>query len=115
MRRAAVKQAPANPVAPRPKELTLVAVRRLDGPTLRRLAISDLGGLLPHALDLLRSCCAWLTGHHAGLSSLRLGWQHDAMRARDCPPAGELLLRSGFRYVDTFFKWYNFCGMVAVK
>ena len=27
----------------------------------------------------------------------------------------ELLLRSGFRYVDTFFKWYNFCGMVAVK
>jgi tRNA (cmo5U34)-methyltransferase len=27
----------------------------------------------------------------------------------------ELLLRSGFRYVDTFFKWYNFCGIVAVK
>jgi tRNA (cmo5U34)-methyltransferase len=27
----------------------------------------------------------------------------------------ELLLRSGFRYVDTFFKWYNFSGMVAVK
>ncbi len=27
----------------------------------------------------------------------------------------ELLLRTGFRYVDTFFKWYNFCGMVAVK
>jgi tRNA (cmo5U34)-methyltransferase len=27
----------------------------------------------------------------------------------------ELLLRTGYRYVDTFFKWYNFCGMVAVK
>jgi tRNA (cmo5U34)-methyltransferase len=27
----------------------------------------------------------------------------------------ELLLNSGFRYVETFFKWYNFSGMVAVK
>ncbi|MES1225423.1 MAG: carboxy-S-adenosyl-L-methionine synthase CmoA [Bacteroidota bacterium] len=27
----------------------------------------------------------------------------------------ELLLQSGFRYVETFFKWYNFSGMVAVK
>ena len=27
----------------------------------------------------------------------------------------ELLLSSGFRYVETFFKWYNFSGMVAVK
>jgi tRNA (cmo5U34)-methyltransferase len=27
----------------------------------------------------------------------------------------ELLLRSGFRYVDVFFKWYNFCGIVAIK
>jgi tRNA (cmo5U34)-methyltransferase len=27
----------------------------------------------------------------------------------------ELLLRCGFRHVDVFFKWYNFCGMVAVK
>lgn len=27
----------------------------------------------------------------------------------------ELLLRTGFRYADVFFKWYNFCGMVAVK
>ena len=27
----------------------------------------------------------------------------------------ELLLKKGFRYVETFFKWYNFCGMVAVK
>ncbi|HWP66858.1 MAG TPA: carboxy-S-adenosyl-L-methionine synthase CmoA [Candidatus Limnocylindria bacterium] len=27
----------------------------------------------------------------------------------------ELLLRAGFRSVDVFFKWYNFCGIVAVK
>jgi tRNA (cmo5U34)-methyltransferase len=27
----------------------------------------------------------------------------------------ELLLRKGFRYCDVFFKWYNFCGMIAVK
>jgi len=27
----------------------------------------------------------------------------------------EMLLRRGFRYVDVFFKWYNFCGIVAVK
>ncbi len=26
-----------------------------------------------------------------------------------------LLLRNGFRHVDTFFKWYNFCGLLAVK
>jgi tRNA (cmo5U34)-methyltransferase len=27
----------------------------------------------------------------------------------------ELLLRTGFRAVDVFFKWYNFCGIVALK
>jgi tRNA (cmo5U34)-methyltransferase len=27
----------------------------------------------------------------------------------------ELLLNMGFEYVDVFFKWYNFCGLVAVK
>ena len=27
----------------------------------------------------------------------------------------ELLLRTGFRHVDVFFTWYNFCGIVAVK
>jgi tRNA (cmo5U34)-methyltransferase len=27
----------------------------------------------------------------------------------------ELLLETGFRSVDVFFKWYNFCGLVAVK
>lgn len=27
----------------------------------------------------------------------------------------ELLQRCGFKQIDTFFKWYNFCGMIAVK
>jgi tRNA (cmo5U34)-methyltransferase len=27
----------------------------------------------------------------------------------------EMLLRTGFRYCDVFFKWYNFCGIIAVK
>ena len=27
----------------------------------------------------------------------------------------ELLLRNGFSVCDVFFRWYNFCGMIAVK
>jgi tRNA (cmo5U34)-methyltransferase len=27
----------------------------------------------------------------------------------------ELLQRNGFRACDVFFRWYNFCGMIAVK
>jgi tRNA (cmo5U34)-methyltransferase len=27
----------------------------------------------------------------------------------------EMLCGQGFRHVDTFFKWYNFCAMVAMK
>ncbi len=27
----------------------------------------------------------------------------------------EMLMRAGFRYCDVFFKWYNFCGLVALK
>lgn len=27
----------------------------------------------------------------------------------------ELLFNKGFRHVETFFKWYNFCGMIAIK
>lgn len=26
-----------------------------------------------------------------------------------------LLKRTGFRHLDVFFKWYNFCGIIAVK
>ena len=27
----------------------------------------------------------------------------------------ELFLNSGFSFCDVFFKWYNFCGIIAVK
>jgi len=27
----------------------------------------------------------------------------------------EMLRRAGFRSVDVFFKWYNFCGLIALK
>ncbi|HEX8524653.1 MAG TPA: carboxy-S-adenosyl-L-methionine synthase CmoA [Tepidisphaeraceae bacterium] len=27
----------------------------------------------------------------------------------------ELLRAAGFRHVDVFFKWYNFCGLIALK
>jgi tRNA (cmo5U34)-methyltransferase len=27
----------------------------------------------------------------------------------------ELLRRAGFQHIDIFFKWYNFCGIIAVK
>lgn len=27
----------------------------------------------------------------------------------------EMLRRAGFRTVDVFFKWYNFCGLIALK
>jgi tRNA (cmo5U34)-methyltransferase len=27
----------------------------------------------------------------------------------------EMLLRAGFRYCEVFFKWYNFCGIIALK
>ncbi|MBA3492852.1 MAG: tRNA (cmo5U34)-methyltransferase, partial [Gammaproteobacteria bacterium] len=31
------------------------------------------------------------------------------------PENREMLLRAGFRYCEVFFKWYNFCGIVALK
>jgi tRNA (cmo5U34)-methyltransferase len=27
----------------------------------------------------------------------------------------ELLANAGFRHIEEFFRWYNFCGMIAVK
>ena len=27
----------------------------------------------------------------------------------------EMILNKGFRYCETFFKWYNFAGIVAIK
>jgi len=27
----------------------------------------------------------------------------------------QLLIRNGFTSLDIFYKWYNFCGIMAVK
>ncbi|MFG6465347.1 Y-family DNA polymerase [Roseateles sp. BYS87W] len=48
--------------------------------------------LLSFAETLLRQLCAFLAARHAGVRSLRLAWQHDAMRARDVADSGELTL-----------------------
>jgi len=57
---------------------------------------SDNAMTLPmEAEPLLRAACLWLAARHAGSTQLRLRWQHDAMRARDIGPGGELLLSSG--------------------
>lgn len=48
--------------------------------------------LLNFAETLLRQLCAFLAARHAGVRTLRLAWQHDAMRARDVAGSGELTL-----------------------
>jgi protein ImuB len=46
--------------------------------------------LLHFAETLLRQLCAFLCARHAGVRSLRLAWQYDAMRPRDVAGSGEL-------------------------
>ena len=41
------------------------------------------------------------------LENVLIPYQYEENRA--------LLLRNGFRACDEFFRWYNFCGMIAVK
>ncbi|MFM8442331.1 MAG: carboxy-S-adenosyl-L-methionine synthase CmoA [Methylococcus sp.] len=41
------------------------------------------------------------------LENVLIPYHHDENR--------ELLQRNGFRTCDVFFRWYNFCGMIAVK
>lgn len=48
--------------------------------------------LLHFAETLLRQLCAFLAARHAGVRTLRLAWQHDAMRARDVAGSGELTI-----------------------
>ncbi|WP_374660709.1 DNA polymerase Y family protein [Inhella sp.] len=52
----------------------------------------DAAWLLQQAEPLLRAACLWLAARHAGCSEMQFGWQHDAMRARDIGPGGELRL-----------------------
>jgi tRNA (cmo5U34)-methyltransferase len=54
-----------------------------------------------------------------GYSQLEIAQKREALEnvlipyrlEEDC----ELFLSSGFSFCDVFFKWYNFCGMIAVK
>jgi tRNA (cmo5U34)-methyltransferase len=41
------------------------------------------------------------------LENVLIPYHHDENRA--------LLLRNGYSVCDVFFRWYNFCGMIAVK
>lgn len=47
------------------------------------------------AAPLLQAACLWLSARQAGCTRLRVRWRHDAMRARDIGPGGELELASG--------------------
>lgn len=46
--------------------------------------------LLHFAEVLLRQLCAFLAARHAGVRTLRLAWQYDAMRPRDVAGSGEI-------------------------
>lgn len=48
--------------------------------------------LLQQAEPLLLQLGAWLAARHAGVLRFTLGWQHDAMRAREVGPGGQLKL-----------------------
>ncbi len=54
-----------------------------------------------------------------GYSELEISQKRDALENVLIPyrllENREMLLDCGFRYCDVFFKWYNFCGMVAIK
>ncbi len=56
--------------------------------------------LLQEAEPLLRAACLWLAARHAGCTHLQLRWRHDAMRARDIGPGGELELASSQAHRD---------------
>jgi tRNA (cmo5U34)-methyltransferase len=62
--------------------------------------------------------------HHAfkqrqGYSELEIARKREALENVLIPYGveenRELLLRSGFRAVEVFFRWYNFCGMLAIR
>ena len=54
-----------------------------------------------------------------GYSDIEIAQKREALENVLIPyRAGEnelLLKQAGFQHVDVFFKWYNFCGLVAVK
>ncbi len=50
--------------------------------------------LLQYVRHLLAQLCAWLAGRHAGIQTLTLHWEHDAMRARDTGSGGSLQIHT---------------------
>jgi tRNA (cmo5U34)-methyltransferase len=54
-----------------------------------------------------------------GYTSLEIAQKREALENVLIPYRLEenraLLARAGFRQIDVFFKWYNFCGLVATK
>ena len=50
--------------------------------------------LLQFVRHLLLKLCAWLAGLHAGIQTLTLHWEHDAMRARDVGSGGSLTIHT---------------------
>ena len=54
-----------------------------------------------------------------GYSELEISQKREALENVLVPykllESREMLIRAGFRYCDVFFKWYNFCGLIAVK
>lgn len=62
--------------------------------------------------------------HHAfkkrnGYSEMEISQKREALENVLIPyhfeENRELLLRNGFRACEVFFRWYNFCGMIAIK
>ena len=74
-----------------------------DAPTFNRLFIG-------HYHEMKR---------RRGYSDLEIAQKREALENVLVPYSLEenrrLLRRAGFRHVDVFFKWYNFCGLVATK
>jgi tRNA (cmo5U34)-methyltransferase len=54
-----------------------------------------------------------------GYSEMEIAQKREALENVLIPYRPEenraLLLESGFKECDLFFKWYNFCGMLAIK
>jgi tRNA (cmo5U34)-methyltransferase len=55
----------------------------------------------------------------SGYTDLEIGQKREALENVLIPyrleENRELLRRAGFREIDVFFKWYNFCGIIASK
>ncbi|WP_310385371.1 DNA polymerase Y family protein [Roseateles sp.] len=61
--------------------------------------------LLHYVRHLLLQLCAWLAGRHAGIQSLTLHWEHDAMRARDVGSGGSLTIHTSHCTRDFGHLW----------